>query len=54
MARNIKKWSQHVTNTSDTLDLKAGAFKQKYLKKIARSLKIPTSTANTARDYRSL
>ncbi len=39
MARSPKKWSQHVTETSDALDLEAGVFKQKDPKKIARSLK---------------
>ncbi len=34
-----KKWSQHVTETSDALDLKEGVFKQSDPKKIARSLK---------------
>ena len=32
-------WSQHVTDTSDALDLKAGVFKLGDPKKIARSLK---------------
>ncbi|MES2184039.1 MAG: DUF3175 domain-containing protein [Pseudomonadota bacterium] len=36
---NAKKWSQHVTDTSDALDLKDGLFKQVDPKKIARSLK---------------
>jgi hypothetical protein len=34
-----RKWSQHVTETSDALDLKEGVFKQADPKKIARSLK---------------
>ena len=34
-----RKWSQHVTETSDALDLKDGVFKQADPKKIARSLK---------------
>ena len=34
-----KKWSQHVTETSDALDLKDGVFKESDPKKIARSLK---------------
>jgi hypothetical protein len=34
-----KKWSQHVTDTSDALDLKDGVFKQADPKKIAKSLK---------------
>jgi hypothetical protein len=39
MAANPKKWSQHVAETSDALDLKPGIFKEKDPKKIARSLK---------------
>jgi len=34
-----RRWSQHVTETSDALDLKAGVFKETDPKKIARSLK---------------
>lgn len=34
-----KQWSQHVTETSDAMDLKDGVFKQTDPKKIARSLK---------------
>lgn len=33
------RWSQHVTETSDALDLKHGVFKERDPKKIARSLK---------------
>lgn len=33
------RWSQHVNETSDALDLKEGVFKQADPKKIARSLK---------------
>ena len=33
------RWSQHVTETSDALDLKNGVFKERDPKKIARSLK---------------
>ena len=39
MAGKTKKWSQHVTETSDALDLKPGVFKEKDAKQIARSLK---------------
>ena len=39
MARSPKKWSQHVTETSDALDLKEGVFKEPDPKKLARSLK---------------
>lgn len=38
-APSTRKWSQHVTETSDALDLKHGVFKEKDPKKIARSLK---------------
>jgi len=34
-----RKWSQHVTETSNALDLKPGIFNEKDPKKIARSLK---------------
>src|SRR3989442_5760854 len=34
-----KKWSHHVMETSDALDLQSGIFKSKDLKKIASSLK---------------
>jgi hypothetical protein len=34
-----KKWSHHVMQTSDALDLQSGIFKSKDPKKIARSLK---------------
>jgi len=34
-----KKWSHHVMETSDALDLQSGIFKSKDPKKIARSLK---------------
>jgi hypothetical protein len=40
MARTTpRKWSQHVTETSNAMDLEQGVFKQKDPKKIARSLK---------------
>jgi hypothetical protein len=35
----VKKWSKHVTQTSDALDLKHDVFKQDSPKAIARSLK---------------
>jgi hypothetical protein len=37
--RSTGKWSQHVTETSDALDLEAGVFTQADPRKIARSLK---------------
>ena len=37
--RSTRKWSQHVTDTSDALDLKQGVFREKDPKKIARSIK---------------
>jgi len=39
MPTTPRKWSQHVTETSNALDLEAGVFSQKDPKKIARSLK---------------
>ncbi|MDC7746445.1 DUF3175 domain-containing protein [Rhizobium binxianense] len=37
MAKSKKKWSQDVTEHSDAMDLKKGAFKSDDPKKIARS-----------------
>jgi hypothetical protein len=37
--RSKNRWSQHVTETSDALDLKQGVFKETDAKKIALSLK---------------
>lgn len=37
--KTTKRWSQHVTETSDAMDLKHGLFKQSDPKKIAASLK---------------
>ena len=34
-----RRWSQHVTETSDALDLEEGLFKKKDPRRIARSLK---------------
>ena len=41
MARKTTKhkWSQHVTETSDALDLKDGVFKQRSARAVAKSLK---------------
>jgi hypothetical protein len=36
---NRKRWSQHVTETSDALDLSPGVFAENDPRKIARSLK---------------
>src|SRR5262245_41616057 len=38
-SRKTRRWSQHVTETSDALDLRAGVFKKSDPKQIARSLK---------------
>ncbi len=38
-ARKGRRWSQHVTEKSDALDLEGGVFKQRSAKKIAASLK---------------
>jgi hypothetical protein len=38
-AATRKKWSQHVTETSDALDLKKGVFAERDPRRIARSLK---------------
>jgi hypothetical protein len=39
MTMTKRKWSQHVTETSDALDLENGVFAQNDPKSIARSLK---------------
>ncbi|MBX4906525.1 MULTISPECIES: DUF3175 domain-containing protein [Rhizobium] len=39
MAKSKKKWSQNVTEHSNAMDLKEGAFKSNDPKKIARSIK---------------
>jgi uncharacterized protein DUF3175 len=36
---NVKRWSQHVTETSNALDLESGVFSLDDPRKIARSLK---------------
>jgi hypothetical protein len=38
-AKPASKWSQHVAETSDAMDLKDGVFRQADPKKIAKSLK---------------
>jgi hypothetical protein len=50
-----KKWSQHVTETSDALDLQKDVFKQRDPKAIARSLKrsAEKSERRKASPYRS-
>lgn len=50
-----KRWSQHVTETSDALDLKHGVFKLTDPKKIAASLKYSAehSHRRKANPYRS-
>lgn len=55
MAATTKKWSQHVTETSDALDLKPGLFKERDPKKIARSLKASAehSSRRKSDPYRS-
>ncbi|RYX95342.1 MAG: DUF3175 domain-containing protein [Comamonadaceae bacterium] len=52
---STRKWSQHVTETSDALDLKDGVFKQADPKKIAQSLKASAehSSRRKAEPYRS-
>lgn len=37
--RNVNRWSQHVTETSDALDLSKGVFSKASPSAIARSLK---------------
>jgi len=50
-----KRWSQHVTETSDALDLKAGVFTLTDPKKIARSLKTSAERSDRRKSdpYRS-
>ena len=53
--RATKRWSQHVTETSDALDLKGGVFTLRDPKKIAASLKRSAehSKRRKANPYRS-
>ena len=37
--RNVKRWSKHVTKTSNAMDLDAGVFSKDDPRSIARSLK---------------
>jgi hypothetical protein len=53
--RGGRRWSKHVTETSDALDLKGGVFTLRDPKKIAASLKRSAehSTRRKANPYRS-
>ena len=53
--RGARRWSQHVTETSDALDLKGGVFTLRDPKKIAASLKrsAERSKRRKADPYRS-
>lgn len=53
--RGGRRWSKHVTETSDALDLKGGVFKLRDPKKIAASLKrsAERSKRRKANPYRS-
>jgi hypothetical protein len=53
--RGGRRWSKHVTETSDALDLKGGVFKLRDPKKIAASLKRSAehSKRRKANPYRS-
>jgi len=53
--RGGRRWSKHVTETSDALDLKGGVFKLRDPKKIAASLKrsAEQSKRRKANPYRS-
>ncbi len=55
MAKQQKRWSQHVTETSDALDLESGVFKQDDPRKIARSLSDSASESERRKSspYRS-
>jgi hypothetical protein len=50
-----KRWSQHVSETSDALDLDPGVFAESDPKKIARSLKASAEHSNRRKSdpYRS-
>ena len=54
-AKSGKRWSQHVTETSNAMDLDGGVFAQKDPKKIALSLKrsAERSKRRKAEPYRS-
>lgn len=49
------RWSQHVSETSDALDLEQGVFRQSDPKKIARSLKASAERSDRRKSdpYRS-
>ena len=53
--RGARRWSQHVTETSDALDLKGGVFTLRDPRKIAASLKrsAEQSKRRKANPYRS-
>jgi hypothetical protein len=53
--RGGRRWSKHVTDTSDAMDLKGGVFKLRDPKKIAASLKrsAERSHRRKANPYRS-
>ena len=42
----VKKWSKHVNETSDALDVEANIFKSRSAKKIAASLKLSAEKSN--------
>ena len=50
-----KRWSQHVTETSDALDIEGGTFAQDDPKKIARDLKADAERSHRRKSspYRS-
>jgi hypothetical protein len=48
-----KRWSQHVAETSNALDLKEGVFKGSDPKKIARSLKASGEHSDRRRAIRT-
>jgi hypothetical protein len=48
-----KRWSQHVAETSNALDLKEGVFKGSDPKKIARSLKASAEHSDRRRAIRT-
>jgi len=55
MAATKKRWSQHVTETSDALDIEEGTFSRDDPKAIARELKhdAETSKRRKSSPYRS-
>ena len=49
VAKKTKRWSQHVTEKSDALDLESGVFTHDDPRRIALSLNVPPKGAGGAK-----